>query len=246
MALEPWDAGMALLCAAQVSFQLEQVIKPLLWMRLKILAFTLDGGGSVDCWGVNSGCNPGRVPDGSGYTAIAAGSAGTLTLDNTGTAHCWGDGCASTPTATGFTAIAASGTNLLALNAAPLIQPSSYNFIGFLDPVDNTMVNTGKAGRTYPIKWQLTDSSGNFIPDLGTFKSLTYQKIACGTLASELTDALETAVPTGDTSVRYDSTTNQFIYNWTTPKDATLPACYTLSLTLDSGPVHTADFKFSK
>jgi hypothetical protein len=202
----------------------------------------------VICWGGGSSCDPSVVPAGTGYKAIASGGNGLLALDSSGVVKCWGNSfiCALAPAATGFTAVAVATGSMLSLNAAPFIQPSSYNFIGFLDPVDNNMVNTGKAGRTYPIKWQLKDSSGNFISDLSTFKSLTYQKIACGTLTSESADVLETAVPTGDTSVHYDSTTNQFIYNWTTPKDTTLPACYTLSLTLNSGPVHTADFKFSK
>lgn len=122
----------------------------------------------------------------------------------------------------------------------------AYTFIGFLQPVDNpTVVNVGKAGRTYPIKWQLKDASGAYVTSLSAIDTpITWQLVPCGEWASDPSEEVP-ADTSGASGLRYDSTSNQFIFNWKT-SSTFAGKCYKLVVRLADGTSHEAWFKFTK
>lgn len=95
--------------------------------------------------------------------------------------------------------------------------------------------NTVKNGSTVPVKFagcagdtKVTDTSK---------VAFSAAKVTCATGAVEV-------AATGATSLRYDSTAGQFVYNWATPQTA--GACYALTMTTADGTATKALFKLKQ
>src|SRR5215208_2537903 len=119
-----------------------------------------------------------------------------------------------------------------------------YTLNGFYQPIDmNDTVNTVKNGSTVPVKFELFKGATE-LTSTSAITSIKSTPISCASLSGAPEDAIET-VATGGTSLRYDTTAGQFIYNWTTPKGATqVGKCYSLTMSAaDNSSTLTAYFK---
>jgi len=113
----------------------------------------------------------------------------------------------------------------------------NHNFGGFLQPVDNRpTTNTGRTGRTYPVKFQIRDKNGTVVTDIAAVDSIKSKAVPCGSFSGDPSDALE-ATAAGATSLRLED--GHFVYNWKTPSSA---GCYELFVTLADGGTHSANF----
>jgi hypothetical protein len=103
------------------------------------------------------------------------------------------------------------------------------------------VANTGKAGRTYPVKFQLTDRNGTSISDPSVFQSIASVPCPANTGPAAASDAIDFAT-TASAGLHYDSTANQWVYNYKTPST---PGCYLLTFTLTDSQTFMARFVLS-
>jgi hypothetical protein len=197
------------------------------------------------------------------FTATVASAAGLPTgnvnfLDG---ATVLGSGALSAAgTATFSTSTLASGTHSItaAYVGAPNYMPSTsavlsqvvnaafYAFTGFLSPMSaagtlTSPTNSGSAhfGSAIPIKWQLQNSSGNYISDLTTTTSLSAVAYPAGVCSGQATGQTvllysPTTGAKGGSTFRYDSGSQQFIFNFASGYVGS-PGCWELELQLNDG-----------
>jgi hypothetical protein len=115
-----------------------------------------------------------------------------------------------------------------------------YTLKGFYQPVDmGDVLNTVKNGSTVPVKFELFKGTTE-LTSTSAVSSILAKTVSCAAFTGDPEDAIET-VATGGTSLRYDATGGQFIYNWQTPKKPN--TCYNLTMTATDGSTITAYFK---
>ena len=112
----------------------------------------------------------------------------------------------------------------------------AWTLNGFYAPVDRPdTYNLTKGGSTVPLKFEVFAGSTE-LTDVAVVDTLV-QKTPCTPGAGG--DAIE-EYATGSTSLRFDTTAGQFIFNWKTPK--TPGVCYRVTMTTDDGTSIYANF----
>ncbi|HMQ31358.1 MAG TPA: PxKF domain-containing protein, partial [Chloroflexaceae bacterium] len=176
------------------------------------------------------------------FTVSATGGASGNPVTFTAAGNCTVAGNVVTLTGKGSCTITASQAGSLNYAAAmPVAQSFSiagWKLRGFYQPVDmGGVLNTVKGGSTVPMKFEIFADTTE-LTAVSAIKSLAATKISCSSSAA--IDDIELTA-TGGTSLRYDATSGQFIYNWQTPKGAGV--CYRVTMTAQDGSTISADFK---
>ncbi|HEX5917054.1 MAG TPA: PxKF domain-containing protein [Nocardioides sp.] len=116
-------------------------------------------------------------------------------------------------------------------------------FEGFEPPVDNApIVNVGKAGRTYPLKFVLRDEQGALVTTVAAVARIRVVEVSCTTLDGA-GDVLEEQVA-GSSGLRWDAAAQQFVYTWRTPKE---PGCFRVEVALaDGSAARSALFRLTR
>ena len=113
----------------------------------------------------------------------------------------------------------------------------AWTISGFYQPVDmGNVLNTINNGRTVPMKFEVFKGTTELTDT--AIVTLSLKQVTCGT--GMFIDDIEITT-TGNTSLRYDPASGQFIYNWKTPSTANI--CYDVVLTTSDTSAITAHFK---
>ncbi|GAA1644036.1 HYR domain-containing protein [Catellatospora bangladeshensis] len=109
---------------------------------------------------------------------------------------------------------------------------------GFYQPVDmNRVINTVKGGSTVPLKFEVFAGPAE-ATTTSIIAAISVKQYNCDPNAP--LDPIEVTA-TGNTSLRYDSTGGQYVYNWQTPKTKGL--CYQVGVSTVDGATVIALFR---
>ena len=109
----------------------------------------------------------------------------------------------------------------------------TYAFSGVLQPINADGSSIFKLGSTVPVKFQLTDASGVSVTTAAA--NLYVSKVSDGVAGSEV-EAISTSSATSGSLFRYDSTSDQYVFNLGTKGLSS--GTWQLRIALDNGTSH--------
>ncbi|HEX2218771.1 MAG TPA: PxKF domain-containing protein [Gemmatimonadales bacterium] len=113
-----------------------------------------------------------------------------------------------------------------------------YPWTGFFEPVNNPgVLNRAKAGTAIPVRFSL---GGNRPAPILAPGSPEVANVKCPSWSS---DVIEQTVTASSSSLRYESSTGQYVYTWVTAS-SWAGKCRRLTLVLKDGTRHEAIFRF--
>lgn len=143
------------------------------------------------------------------------------------------------------TATCAGAADVAGNETPPLSRTyvAPISFSGFGSPLDAPpIVNVGKAGRAYPLKFSLRDEAGGIISSLAAVSRVSVVSVPCTSLGGA-GDPLDIEA-TGSSGLRWDPVAQEFVYTWKTPKVA---GCYRVEVALADGrAAHSALFRLTR
>jgi hypothetical protein len=159
----------------------------------------------------------------SGLT-VSFGVTGNCTLASTTVTITGSGSCTVTASQAGNNNYSAA-TNVA--RTFSIAQPQVvFTVKGPYQPIDlGGVTNTTKGGSTVPIKFEVFQGATE-ITDASVV-TVQIRQITCGTISNGTEDIIEQTAA-GNTSLRYDTASGQFIYNWKTPKE--VGTCYAVTV----------------
>ncbi len=139
-----------------------------------------------------------------------------------------------------------NGDGMVDVNLVPKLNEvvvfPKYRFDGFLQPINDTGQQSGqvlsvfKAGSTIPVKIQLKDWSGNIIQASSSPVLLAPQKGSA--MSMSVDESVYSDVATTGSNFKWDSVSQQYVYNWST-KGIASGYWYKISVKLDDGNIYS-------
>lgn len=174
------------------------------------------------------------ITDGATYTLGAVPVAGYLAVDNLSGMESYSSNLSGGNTnKVGTYKYTVTGTDR-AGNTKTVVATYTvvYNFSGFLPPV--SLSKPFKLGSTIPVKFQLTDTNGNYIST--AIATIMLQKFSGSEPIGDPIVLSTSSADTGNT-FRYSAVDNQYIYNLKT--NGLSIGAWQISVKLDDGDVKT-------